>query len=109
MNKCECYAAIAEQDPRAVVWRQVVGPELRVPLKHPLPVRMNGPHGEMVFYHGDPSRLTKKQWQQLADAMAGRFHISRESVIEDLRNGIIPIKAEGCVVSICQRHALCMM
>jgi len=92
-----------------VVWRQVVGPRLQIPLKHPLPVRMDGPHGEMKFYVGDPSRLTKRQWQQLADVMAGRFGILREEVIEDLENGRLPIKAEGCIVSICQRHALCML
>lgn len=109
MNECECYAAINEQDSRAVVWRQVVGPELRVPLKHPLPVRMIGPHGEMRFYDGDPSRLTDEQQSKLIDLMSSLFNIERDQVSEDLRNGNLPIKAEGCVVSICQRHGLCMM
>jgi hypothetical protein len=70
---------------------------------------MNGPYGEMTFYHGDPSRLTKEQWDCLADAMTAKFQIQRAAVIEDLENDRLPIKAEGCVVSICQMHALCMM
>jgi len=109
MNECECYAVINERDERAEVWRQVVGRELRVPLKHPVPVRMDGPHGEMKFYEGDPSRLTKKQWYALADAMHIKFGIRWEEVIVDLRMGNLPIKAEGCVVSICHRHVLCML
>ena len=109
MSKCECYAVINEQDPRAVVWRQVVGPELRVPLKHPIMCRMQGPHGEMRFYEGDPSRLTDEQQRKLIDLMSSLFNIKRFQVAEDLRNGNLPVKAEGCVVSSCHMHALCMM
>ena len=109
MSKCECYAVINEQNPRAVVWRQVVGPKLRVPLKHPIPCWMQGLHGELKFYEGDPSRLTKSQWKQLADAMVEKFGVPYDRVIEDLENGMLPVRAEGCVVSICHMHTLCMM
>jgi hypothetical protein len=70
---------------------------------------MQGPHGEMAFYEGDPSRLTDEQQRKLADLMSSLFNIGRTQVAKDLLNGTLPIKAEGCVVSICQIHALCMM
>ena len=102
---CECYAKIRESDPRAEVWQAVVGVDLRVPLKHPIPVNMDGPEGPMQFYEGDPSRLTPDQWAQLSIEMNKKFKVPLASVIEDLGNGRLPIKADGCTISWCEMHS----
>ena len=102
---CECYAIIRESDPRAELWRAIVGEDLRVPLKHPIPVNMKGPEGVLRFYEGDPSRLTKDQWTILSIEMNKKFRVALSSVIEDLQNGRLPIKADGCTISWCEHHS----
>lgn len=102
---CECYAKIAEDDPRAEIWRAIVGDDLQVPLKHPLPVNMDGPEGPMRFYEGDPSQLTKKQHNILALEMKRNFGVSIDSVLIDLQNGKLPIRAEGCTIFWCNLHS----
>ena len=89
-EECDCYAKISESDTRAEVWLRVVGDSLRVPLKHPLSVKLEGPEGPMRFYEGDPSKLTKDQWTTLSIEMNKKFGISLESVIEDLKAGRLP-------------------
>ena len=102
---CECYAIIRESDPRAEVWRPIVGDDLRVPLKHPIPVNMDGPEGPMQFYEGDPTRLSEQQWIDLMFQMEKKFGISREKVLQDLKDGNLPVKADGCIISWCEHHS----
>lgn len=106
---CECYAKIRDNDPRAELWRAVVGNSLQVPLKHPITVKMDGPHGPMRFYEGDPSQLTKKQHNTLALEMKRKFGVPIDSVLIDLQNGKLPIKAEGCTVFWCEKHSRMVM
>lgn len=102
---CECYAIIQKNDPRAEIWRAVIGDGLRVPLKHPLPVNMDGPEGPMQFYEGDPERLTEQQWIDLAEEMNKKFGASVETVFDDLKNGRLPVRADGCTISWCSHHS----
>lgn len=103
--RCNCYAIISKADKRAEIWRNVVGDDLRVPLKHPIPVNMNGPNGIMSFYEGDPSKLTKDQWTTLSLEMNKKFGVPLQLVIDDLKKGILPIKAENCTVFWCEHHS----
>lgn len=102
---CECYAIIRESDPRAALWQAIVGDGRRVPLKHPIPVNMDGPEGVMQFYEGDPSRLSEQQWIELMVQMEKKFGASREIVLQDLKDGILPVKADGCTISWCSHHS----
>ena len=102
---CECYAIIRESDPRAEVWQAVVGADLRVPLKHPIPVNMDGPEGPMQFYEGDPSRLSEQQWIDLMVQMEKKFGAPRETVLQDLKDGRLPVRADGCTISWCELHS----
>ena len=102
---CECYAIIRESDPRAEVWQAVVGADLRVPLKHPIPVNMDGPEGPMQFYEGDPSRLSEQQWIDLMVQMEKKFGAPRETVLQDLKKGRLPVRVDGCTISWCGHHS----
>jgi len=103
-KECQCWAKIREDDPRSEIWEKVVE-DRRIPLKHPLPVVMDGPEGPWRFYEGDPSKLTRKQHNILALEMKRKFGVPIDSVLVDLQNGRLPIKAEGCTVSWCSRHS----
>lgn len=102
---CECYAIIRESDPRAELWQAIVGEDLQVPLKHPLPVNMKGPEGVLQFYEGDPLRLSEQQWIDLAFQMEEKFGVSQETVFKDLKDGNLPVKADGCTISWCELHS----
>lgn len=103
---CECYATITKNDPRYEIWVQV-DPEAKVPLKHPIPKRH--PNFEGSFYEGDPSRLTEEQKKTIIDLLSQKFKVSKDHVREGLDKGILPIKSENTIVSICDLHFRCMM
>ena len=109
-EKCECYAQISKKDPRYEIWKQV-DPDARVPLKHPLSSIMKNEHFPegITVYEGDPSRLTDKQKDVLATLMAQKFHIPKQEVLEGLVKGVLPIKVDNVIVSICNLHFRCMM
>jgi hypothetical protein len=60
-------------------------------------------------YEGDASALTNNERERLIEKMIEKFHITREQVIETLDEGVIPIKAEGISVSICERHVRALL
>ena len=97
---CGCEATITESDPRAEIWLYVFG-KRSFPLKHPL--CRNG------FYEGHATVLTKEQRQRLIEAMTKKFGITEKDVTDVLDKGIVPIKADNVIVSICNLHFRCMM
>lgn len=101
---CDCWVKIHESDPRAEIWKKIVN-DLKIPLKHPSIVTMDGPEGIMRFYEGDPSKLSKKQHNALALEMKRKFGVDVNSVLIDLQNGKLPIKADGCTVFWCSHHS----
>lgn len=108
MTECECYAAISEDDPRAEIWRQIT-PDLRIPLRHPIP-RIGQHNGQDIrVYEGDPSRLSQKQQDLLVELMAAKFDIPESAVREGLDAGQMPVKDDNVVISICALHWRCMM
>ena len=109
-RKCECYAQISKNDPRYAIWIQV-DPEARVPLKHPLPVKHPFAHPQFDgdFYEGDPSRLTEEQKEKIIELMSKKFKVSKSHVREGLDKGILPIKGDNVMVSICSFHVRCML
>ena len=102
-QKCECWAKISDSDSRADIWRQIT-PDLKIPLKHPMPVNLDGPEGPMRFYEGDPERLTNEQHISIAEAMESKFGYRRDLVLQDLRNGNLPIKEDNVTVFWCALH-----
>ena len=107
-NKCECVAILSETDERAEIWKQVC-PDLRLPLKSPLPVlgKLNGE--EIKFYEGDPEKLDDFQKARLAELMAEKFGIDEKVIFESLKKGILPIRTDNVTVLICNLHLRCMM
>lgn len=103
---CECYATINKNDSRYEIWIQV-DPEAKVPLKHPVPVKH--PNFDGLFFEGDPARLTEEQKKIIIDLLSKKFNVSKAHVKEGLDNGILPIKAENTIVSICDSHFRCML
>ena len=109
-EKCECYAQVTKNDSRYEIWKQV-DPDARVPLKHPIAGIMKNktfPEG-MTVYEGDPSRLTEKQKDVLSTLMAQKFNIPKQEVLDSLAKGVLPVKADNVIVSICNLHFRCMM
>jgi len=103
-EKCECYATISERDPRGEIWKYVTG-DGRIPLKHPLSsIVKSGPFEGMEVYHGDPSKLTEEQKQRLIKKLSQKFGIPPKEIQKDLAKGLLPIKAENVIVSICSLH-----
>jgi hypothetical protein len=108
---CECLATLSEKDPRAELWRYVLGTEkLEIPLRHPLYVSNPGFPGKL-FLEGDARKLSPEQKRRLVEKMAEKFKIPREEVEKDLegKDAILPILSDGCVTSICGLHFRCMM
>jgi len=103
---CGCEATISENDPRAEIWLYVFG-KLSFPLKHPLARNMGSTVG--IGYEGDAKALTEEQKERLIEAMIKKFGIKREDVTKVLDTGIIPIKADNVIVSICDLHFRCMI
>jgi len=109
MTKCECYAILSENDERAEIWKQVCS-DLRLPLKHPLPVLAKNNDGEELrFYEGDPERLDDFQKARISELMAEKFDLDEKAVFESLKKGIMPIRADNVTVMICNLHLRCMM
>ena len=102
---CDCYAIISDRDPRSKMWKQIV-PDGKIPLKHPLTRRTRDGR---EFYEGDPSRLSEEQKRMLAELVSEKFGIPKEVILNDLRNGIMPILADNVIVHICEKHARCML
>jgi len=100
---CGCEATITEKDPRAEIWLYVFG-KRSFPLRHPLPQNMGDVVG--LGYEGDATALTNEQKERLIEKMTQKFHIEREDVTTVLDEGIVPIKAEGVIVSWCKKHSL---
>jgi hypothetical protein len=103
---CGCEATISKDDPRAEIWMHVFG-KLSFPLKHPLTKNMGATVG--TGYEGDAEALTNEQKERLIEAMTKKFGIERDDVIKVLDTGIVPIKADNVIVSICDRHFRCMI
>jgi hypothetical protein len=103
---CGCQASISKDDPRAEIWKYVFG-ELSFPLRHPIPSNMGTVVG--TGYEGDASALTEEQKQRLVKAMTEKFHIPEIEVTKVLDSGIIPIKAIGVSVVICNKHMRAML
>jgi hypothetical protein len=41
--------------------------------------------------------------------MTKKFHIERQQVLDCIKDDVVPISAEHVIISICQRHMLCMV
>lgn len=108
-KRCECYATISEKDPRYEIWTYV-RKDGHVPLKHPLPVKATGgPFDGQLFYEADISRLTDDERARAIEKISAKFNLPRNVVERDMAKGILPIKAENIIVSICKLHFLCMI
>ncbi len=103
---CGCEATINKNDPRAEIWLYVFG-KLSFPLKHPMRVNMGSVVG--LGYEGDATALTPDQRTRLIEKMTKKFGISEKEVTDTLDEGIIPIKATGVSVKICNAHFRCML
>lgn len=108
MSQCECEATISQSDPRYDIWMKVV-PEGRIPLKHPIAQKAEAGGESGIFYEGDPSRLTEDQKKTLADECSRKFRINASAIIEDLNKGILPIKGDNVIITICNLHVRCMI
>jgi hypothetical protein len=103
---CGCEATINESDIRAPIWKYVFG-KTSFPLRHPVLTNMGAVVG--LGYEGDASALTEEQKTRLIEAMTEKFHIPVVEVTKVLETGVIPIRAEGVSVSICERHVRAMI
>jgi hypothetical protein len=105
---CECYATISKDDPRSEIWRHVKA-DGQIPLKHPLVVTATGgPFVGEKFYEGDPSRLTGEEKVRLVERLCEKFELTADEVRHELDMGILPIRADNVIVSICPLHFRCM-
>ncbi len=108
-NKCECVAILSEKDERAEIWKQVC-PDLRLPLKSPIPIKGKGPDGEEYsFLECDTDRLTDFQKARLAELMAKKFGLDEKQTFDIIQKGELPIKDNNVTVMICGLHLRCMM
>lgn len=97
---CKCYAKIDNTDPRVKIWQEIV-PNLEIPLKHP--IRRDG------FLSGDPDRLSVQQKTKLIELMVQNFPVTRGTILNDLLKGILPVKDQNIIISICREHLLAML
>ena len=108
-KNCECVAILDEKDERAEIWKQVC-PDLRLPLKSPMPIRGKGPDGEIHrFLECDTDRLTDFQKARLAELMAKKFGLDEKQAFNMIQKGELPIKDENITMMICNLHVRCMM
>jgi len=98
---CGCTASIGEKDSRAELWIYIFG-NRSFPLLGPLSYNMGDIVG--IGYKGDAKALNSEQRERLIEKMTEKFNIKRADVEEHLKDGVVPIKAEGVTLSICRAH-----
>lgn len=113
---CQCYAVITNPE-RARVLAGIF-PGDRIPLRHP----MVAGQGEWTrknqketggFYEAAIERFTPEQKVRVAEAVLklGFRDVTKEEVLRDMANPkmVIPLKAEGAIISFCEMHSRLMM
>jgi len=108
LNKCECYAKISKNDPRYEIWVKI-DPEAKMPLKHPMAQRSKAGGHKGLFYEGDARRLTETQKETMSELLSKKFNISKEEILNNLDNGVFPIRADNVTVAICSLHSRMMI
>lgn len=94
---------------RAETFKLVFG-SATVVIQSPLPVLCNLPGmGEQMCYLLDMATITPEQRQILIGYFAAQFGLPVADVASDLNTKGVPIRAEGCVVSVPQGLALSLM
>jgi hypothetical protein len=100
---CGCKATIGEKDSRAELWMYIFGSRI-FPILGPFCYNMGDVVG--IGYKGDAKSLTTEQRERLVEKMTEKFSITRAMVEESLKDGVVPIKAEGVIVEICRMHVM---
>lgn len=94
---------------RAETFKLVFGSDTVV-IQSPLPVLCNLPgHGEQMCYLLDMTTISREQRLVLIGYFAAQFGLPVDEVSRDLDAKGVPIRAEGCVVSVPAHLAMALM
>lgn len=107
---CGCKAILSEKDPRAPIWRAVLG-KLEFPLLNPIH-HVGSAEGEYkdFFLKGDWKALSEEEQNKLANEMQKRFGINEKMFFGQIKTlGYVPIKDVNISVLFCQLHTRCML
>jgi hypothetical protein len=105
---CGCVAWVSPQDPRAQLWKYILGDSrarLSIPLRQPLPrLADGGPFAGKEFYEADIGAFSPEQMQRLIERMAAKFNLTTDEIKRDIDRSGIPILADNVTVKWCEKH-----
>ena len=113
---CTCTGKIT--DPERAARFAGIFPNDEIPIRYPIlagagRVERNGRQETFEFYEVAIERFTEEQKQRVAVAVskAGFPHLTVDEVLRDMGNAkmIIPLRADGVIVSWCELHVRCAL